>query len=372
MASLDDTFMEIAVAMARRALGRAWPNPAVGAVLVAGNDCEPEIVSRGWTMPGGRPHAETQALGRAGARARGATLYVTLEPCAHHGRTPPCTDAIIAAGVTRVVCGLQDPDPRVSGGGIKKLRDAGIDVETSILTDKVLEVTRGHVLRISEQRPRICLKLAIGSDGRIAPGDGAPVWVTGTQARASGHLMRARADAILVGRGTIVADDPALTCRLPGMVDRSPVRVVLDSKLSTPRDAKVLENASDIPAWIFCSDDAADERRRSLSASGADVISVNCTEEGLLDPASIAAILAERGITRLLIEGGPRIARSFLDAGMIDDAVIFQGQSPARDNGLLPFVTDGVERLSDAGAFQTVGNRKLGPDVMKVYDKKHI
>ncbi len=369
MASQDETFMGIAVTMARRGLGQVWPNPAVGAVLVS-DDSNPEIIARGWTMPGGRPHAETRALERAGVRTRGATLYVTLEPCAHHGRTPPCVDAIIAAEVKRVVCGLQDPDPRVSGRGIEKLKKAGIETETGVLKDSVLRVTRGHLLRVTAKRPQICLKLATGSDGRIAPGDGSPVWVTGEQARARGHLMRARADAILVGRGTVAADNPALTCRLPGMAGRSPVRVVLDSRLRIPHNARILGAAGEAPVWIFCGDDASGGQRTAIQASGADIITVKREQDGLLDPVNVAGVLAERGITRLLIEGGPHVARSFLEAGIVDDVVLFQGCSSTGDNGLQPFVTDGVERLTSRDGFGVLGSRALGPDVMTVYAKK--
>lgn len=369
MASQDETFMGLAVAMARRALGQTWPNPAVGAILV-NIDSAPEVIARGWTMPGGRPHAETEALARAGGHAKGATLYVTLEPCAHQGATPPCVDAIIAAGVARVVCGLQDPDPRVCGRGLEKLRSAGIDVESGVLEDRALEVTLGHVLRVTSKRPRICLKLAIGSDGLVAPGDGSPVWVTGELARARGHLMRARADAILVGRGTIAADDPALNCRLPGMENRSPVKVVLDGKLLTPQDARVLGTASDIPTWICCGSDASDARRSALQAAGVEIIEVKRGQDGLLDPASVAAALAERGITRLLIEGGPSVAGSFLEAGIIDDVVIFQGQTAAGANGLQPFGTAGAEQLANSDTFQLVERRLIGPDIMTWYTGK--
>ncbi|MDH3581636.1 MAG: bifunctional diaminohydroxyphosphoribosylaminopyrimidine deaminase/5-amino-6-(5-phosphoribosylamino)uracil reductase RibD [Hyphomicrobiales bacterium] len=369
MASQDETFMGVAVAMARRGLGQVWPNPAVGAVLVS-NDTTRQVVARGWTMPGGRPHAEAEALRRAGERAKNATLYVTLEPCAHQGVTPPCVDSIIAAGVTRVVCGVQDPDSRVCGRGVEKLRAAGIEVELGVLEDRALEVTLGHVLRVTHNRPQICLKLAIGSDGLVAPGDGAPIWVTDELARARGHLMRARADAILVGRGTIAADNPALSCRLPGMEHRSPVRVVLDSNLLIPRDARVMGTASDIPTWICCSSDASDERRSAIRAAGAETIEIKRRQDGLLDPASVAAALAERGITRLLIEGGPSVAGSFLEAGIINDVVIFQGQMAAGDTGLQPFGTAGAEQLANSDTFQRVERRSIGRDSMTRYKTK--
>jgi len=249
MTSDDDRFFALAMRLAERGLGRSWPNPAVGAVLVR-EEQYPVVAGRGWTQDGGMPHAETVALEAAGGRAKDATLYVTLEPCAHHGRTPPCADAIIAAGISRVVAGHRDPDNRVSGAGFSRLREAGIEVVNGAANfEKALcWLNAGHVLRQTQNRPFVQLKLALGADGLIAPGDGgAPQWVTGPAARAHGHLLRARADAILVGRGTVLADDPALTCRLPGMADRSPVRVVADSKLRTETGAKLFRDLPDVP-----------------------------------------------------------------------------------------------------------------------------
>lgn len=370
MTSQDENFMSVALAMARRGLGRTWPNPAVGAVVVApGEGDEVEMVSRGWTMPGGRPHAETVALERAGARARGATLYVTLEPCAHHGKTPPCADAIIAAGISRVVCALGDPDPRVAGQGVSKLEDAGIRVDKGLLRDEAGRITGGHVMRARERRPEITLKLAVGSDGLVAPGDGAPVWVTGEAARAQGHLMRARSDAILVGRGTVKADDPSLTCRLPGMEDRSPIRVVMDSRLALDSHAKLLQTAGQVPVWLICSEDVSRERQDQWTDRGATVLAVQKGDDGKPDPLAACGALAEKGITRLLIEGGPGIARSFLDAGLVDRAAIFSGPSPAGEKGLEPLGGHGLDDIVKSEEFAMIAKKTFGKDQFMKYEK---
>jgi diaminohydroxyphosphoribosylaminopyrimidine deaminase/5-amino-6-(5-phosphoribosylamino)uracil reductase len=250
MSARDEQHMAQALVLARRGLGLTWPNPSVGAIVVMESG---EIVGRGWTAPGGRPHAEAITLDHAGAKAEGATVYVTLEPCAHEGRGMACSDAIVAARPKRVVIGLRDPDPRTAGRGIECLRAAGIEVEEGVLASQAASVTLGHLMRVVEGRPAVTLKLAVGTDGRMPRGEGQPVWITGPDARAHGHLLRARNDAILVGRGTILADNPSLTCRLPGMSCRSPVRVVLDRRMRTPPEAKLFDDIM-VPVWILCSD----------------------------------------------------------------------------------------------------------------------
>src|ERR1700733_5049298 len=224
----DARFMSLALALGRRGLGNTWPNPAVGAVVVRDDGGAPVIVGRGWTQPGGRPHAEVEALRRAGAAARGATLYVTLEPCSHHGKTPPCADAVIASGIARVVSALEDPNPEVAGQGHARLRAAGIAVDIGLCAAEAAHDHAGHFRRIRDKRPHIILKLAVSSDEKRGAAGRKPVAISGEAARARMHLLRAQCDAILVGIGTVRADDPLLTCRLPGMEARSPVRVVLD------------------------------------------------------------------------------------------------------------------------------------------------
>jgi len=358
--------MRGALALARRALGRTWPNPAVGAVLVRPGD-PGEIIARGQTMAGGRPHAERIALETAGAGAKGCTLYVTLEPCAHHGQTPPCADAIAEAGITRVVCSADDPDPRVSGKGFARLRKAGIEVVLHVLGAEGRQMSLGHRLRITQNRPLVQLKIAVGADGLISKGDGTPVWVTGDEARAHGHFLRARADAILVGRGTVVADDPVLTCRLPGMKDRSPVRVVLDSNLTLGDETKLAASAGKIPLWIFCNGQADEKRVKAFEARGAQITRIATQSNAGLDPQSVLAALAERGITRLLIEGGPHVAQSFWSADLVDEVYVYQGPDPAGAGGLKALTDEGLDAVRNATAFHVEATRALGRDILTLY-----
>lgn len=357
----DVHHMTQAVRLARRGLGLAWPNPAVGSVVVAPNG---EIVGRGWTAPGGRPHAEAIALDRAGAKAKGSTLYVTLEPCAHvGGRGAPCSGAIIGAGVSRVVVGIPDPDPRTAGRGIQQMRNAGIEVTEGVCAAEAASVTFGHLMRVTEGRPAVTLKLAVGSDELIPQGDGEPIWITGPEARAHGHLLRAMNDAILVGRGTVAADNPSLTCRLPGMSCRSPVRVVLDRRLRTPPDAALFEDLM-VPVWLLCA--AGDEQPNAdiLHDHGAEIVPVPVDDFGMIDVQDALETLACRGITRVLIEGGPMVAQAFLDADLVDEAVIYQGANPVGADGLAPFGDEGLDRYMKNGHFTVIAKRMFGPDRM--------
>jgi diaminohydroxyphosphoribosylaminopyrimidine deaminase/5-amino-6-(5-phosphoribosylamino)uracil reductase len=321
----DRHMMSIALTMARRALGTVAPNPAVGAIVA---DTETgELIARGMTQPGGRPHAETEALKRAGDRARGKTVYVTLEPCAHFGKTPPCADALISSGVKRVVVGIEDPDPRTAGQGIARLRAAGIEVEAGLMADEARWVTLGHVLRVTEQRPFVQLKLALAPDGSLPRGhDGKPAWVTSTESRARGHLLRAEADAILVGSGTVRDDDPELTCRLPGLEARSPIRVVLSRDLDVPLFSRLLKTALQHPLWSIGAEGADPKKRTALEAAGAEVIVTASGSDGL-NIRDVLRTLAARGITRLLIEGGPAVWQAFAKSRLVDEAIIFQAGS---------------------------------------------
>ncbi len=350
--SFDLDMMRIALRMAARGLGNTAPNPAVGAVIADENNGE--VIARGWTQPGGRPHAETEAIRRAGRRARGATLYVTLEPCAHFGKTPPCADAIAAAGITRVVVGTGDPDPRTAGEGIAKLRAAGVSLTQNVLEPEARWLTRGHILRVTEKRPFVTLKIATDADGRVAPGDGtAPRWVTGPEARAAGHKLRAEADAILVGAGTIRADNPELTCRLPGLVNRSPVRVVLAGRAALDPSARILANAARVPLLIVRAG-AALSSDHDLAAAGAELVE--------LPDDSITAVLemlATRGITRLLVEGGPGIWRSFATCSLIDEVALFMAGAP--DDEKAAFA---LQHHLGKLPLQKTDCRFVGPDTM--------
>src|SRR5271169_416506 len=296
----DQRFMQLALALGRRGLGRTWPNPAVGAVVVK----DGVIVGRGWTQAGGRPHAEPVAISNAGEAARGATLYVTLEPCSHVGKSPPCTDAVIAAGIKRVVSAIEDPNPEVAGQGHALLRAAGIAVDIGLGAAEAARDHAGHFRRVRDKRPHVILKLAVSSDDKIAAADRKPVAISGEAARTRVHLLRAQCDAILVGIGTVLADDPLLTCRLPGMEARSPVRVVLDRALRIPHGSRLVHSARETPLWVMTSELAEAPAVMQLGAAGAQVIRLATTSaprRGLDLPAVLHA-LAERGITRLLVE----------------------------------------------------------------------
>src|ERR1700749_2037524 len=269
----DLRFMQLALTLGRRGEGRTWPNPAVGAVLVK----DGIVVGRGWTQPGGRPHAEPEALKRAGEAARGATLYVTLEPCSHFGKSPPCADAIIAAGIARVVAALEDPNPEVAGQGFARLRAAGIAVDIGLGAREATHDHAGHIRRIRDRRPHVILKLAVSADDKIAGAGGKTVAITGEAARTRVHLLRAQSDAILIGIGTVLADDPLLTCRLPGMEARSPVRVVLDRALRIPGPGRLMHSARQPRLWMMTSETAEAAATARLGAAGAQVMRVHAT-----------------------------------------------------------------------------------------------
>lgn len=312
--------MRHALAVGRRGLGNAWPNPAVGAVIVK----DGVVIGRGWTAPGGRPHAETQALRQAGSAARGGTLYATLEPCSHHGKTPPCAEAIIAAGIARVVSAIEDPNPEVAGRGDNRLRAAGIEVTANVCADEARRAHAGHIRRILDNRPHVTLKLAVSSDGKAGFAGRRPAPITGEASRARVHLLRAMNDAILTGIGTVLSDDPALTCRLPGMAAQSPVRVVLDRDLRLPPESALARTAKDVPVWAFCAGEAAAEQERTLSGLGVIVQRIGA-DESCLDLRQVLSALAARGITRLMVEAGPRVAAAFLRADLVDEAFLLRG-----------------------------------------------
>ena len=313
----DARFMAQALALGRRGLGRAWPNPAVGAIVVRDDGAGPVVVGRGWTQPGGRPHAETEALRRAGAAARGATLYVTLEPCSHHGKTPPCVDAILAAAFARDVSALVDPNPEVAGAGHWRLAEQGITVEVGPGAEEARRAHAGHIRRVGDGRPHVTLKLAVSADGKAGLVGRRPVAITGEPARERVHLMRAMNDALLTGIGTVLADDPLLTCRLPGMSDRSPVRVVLDRQLRLSPDSRLAATARETPLWILTGEAAPKDRERALQARGVQVFRLESTD-GMIERAVALKLLAERGITRLMVEAGPILSSAFLRADLVE------------------------------------------------------
>ncbi|SMH52511.1 bifunctional diaminohydroxyphosphoribosylaminopyrimidine deaminase/5-amino-6-(5-phosphoribosylamino)uracil reductase RibD [Azospirillum agricola] len=359
----DLRHMRAALSLAARGLGRTWPNPAVGCALVR----DGAVVGRGWTQPGGRPHAETEALARAGALAKGATAYVTLEPCNHYGKTPPCSLALIGAGVARVVVACQDPDPRVAGGGLARLRDAGVAVTFGVCEAEALALNEGFFNRIQHARPLVTLKLATTLDGRIATRTGHSQWITGPTARAWGHRLRATHDAIMVGIGTALADDPELTCRLPGLEERSPVRIVLDSHLRLSPDSKLAATARTLPTWVVTRDDHDPARAAALTAQGVEILPVTAGPAGRPDPAAALAALAGRGVTRLLVEGGATLAGALMGAGLVDRLEWFRTASLIGGDGLSAVAGFGVDRLDGMARFERTAVRVAGSDLAESY-----
>ncbi len=334
----DQRWMRLALSLARRGLGVVWPNPAVGCVIIR----DGKLVGRGWTQPSGRPHGETMALAQAGNGARGATAYVTLEPCSHHGQTPPCADALITAGISRVVCALKDPDPRVSGRGYKRLRDAGIAVKTGVLENEAEALNLGFLLNRTIERPMLTLKLAMSLDGRIATDTGESRWITGEKARRNVHLLRANHDAVLIGRGTAAADNPMLDVRDLGLESHNPVRVIADGGLSLSPSSRLARSAREAPLWLCHRPGIERERRDMWHKIGAKLIDVKTTNTGELDIADMMQKLAQNGLTRVLCEGGGQLAASLLQAELVDRFIVYSaglalGEKSRAGIGMLPF-----------------------------------
>jgi diaminohydroxyphosphoribosylaminopyrimidine deaminase / 5-amino-6-(5-phosphoribosylamino)uracil reductase len=360
----DQRFMALALALGKRGQGRTWPNPAVGAVIVK----DGVIVGRGWTQPGGRPHAEVEALQRAGEAARGATLYVTLEPCSHHGKSPPCADAVISAGIARVVSAIEDPNPEVAGQGHARLRAAGIVVDVGLSAAEAARDHAGHFRRIRDKRPHVLLKLAVSSDDKIAAAGRRPVAISGDAARSRVHLLRAHCDAILVGIGTVLADDPLLTARLPGMEAQSPVRVVLDRALRIPGSSKLVHSARETPLWVMTSNLAEAPAAMKLGAAGAQVIRVASAPPGL-DLQAVLRALAEKGITRLLVEGGSRVASSFVAAGLVDEMWLLRGPGAIGADGVPALDALPVSVITQSPGLKVRASEMLQKDTLTIYER---
>jgi diaminohydroxyphosphoribosylaminopyrimidine deaminase/5-amino-6-(5-phosphoribosylamino)uracil reductase len=360
----DRRFMQLALALGRRGLGRTSPNPAVGAVVVK----DGVIVGRGWTQPGGRPHAEPEALKRAADAARGATLYVTLEPCSHFGKSPPCADAIIAAGISRVVASIEDPNPEVGGQGFAKLRAAGIAVDIGLGAAEATRDHAGHIRRIRDRRPHVILKLAVSADDKIAAAGHRPVAVTGEAAKTRVHLLRAQCDAILVGIGTVLADDPLLNCRLPGMEARSPVRIVLDRALRIPGASRLMHSARQTPLWLVTSETSEAAAAARLGAAGAQVQRVPATPHGLDLPAVLHA-LSVRGITRLMVEGGSRVASSFVAADLVDEIWLLGGPGTVGADGVSALDAMPLGAITQSPAFRVRASETLDKDTLTIFER---
>ena len=354
----DGAFMARALELSRQHLGLTGTNPSVGCVVVKNG----EIVGEAVTAVGGRPHAETQALETAGARAEGADVYVTLEPCSHYGHTPPCANALVAAKVARVVACLTDPDPRVAGRGLSILRDAGIAVEQGLMQEEGRRALAGYLTRQTKNRPHVTLKLAVSADGMLGR-RGEEVTITGPEVKQAVFRLRAESDAILVGIGTVLSDDPELTVRIPGLEDRSPIRIVVDRKLQIPVTSKLVQTARQVPVIVLvgeqvASDETLAEKREQLRAAGVEI--VHCR-----DLASLLRTLAERGLSSLMVEGGAVVARAFLDAGLVDRIILSEGVVTVGVGGLESPVT-----ASDMPReFTLIRSSELGRDRLFEYER---
>ncbi len=358
--------MRMALSLARRGLGTVWPNPAVGCVLVRA-DRNHRIVSRGWTQTGGRPHGETEALERAGELAQGASAYLTLEPCDHHGETPPCSQALIKAGVKRCVIALEDPDPRVSGAGIRRLREAGVETETGLCEDDARHLNAGFFMRVTEGRPLFTLKTATTLDGRVATARGNSKWITGAPARAFAHGLRADHDAIMIGIGTALADEPSLTCRLPGLEGRSPIRIVADSSLRLPLTSPLVVTAGDVQTWVITVVGCDAGRREALENKGITVIETEAGEDGRPDLNGLATELGQRGLTRVLVESGGILAAALVKHDLIDRLAWFRSAKLIGGDGRGAVAAFGIDAVAEAPSFARDSIAEAGEDVLETY-----
>jgi diaminohydroxyphosphoribosylaminopyrimidine deaminase/5-amino-6-(5-phosphoribosylamino)uracil reductase len=363
----DLRFMQLALTLGRRGQGRTWPNPAVGAVIVK----DGVIIGRGWTQPGGRPHAEPVALAQAGEAARGATLYVTLEPCSHFGKSPPCADAIVAAGIARVVAAIEDPNPDVAGQGHARLRAAGIRVDVGLCAEQAARDHAGHFRRVRDKRPHVVLKLAVSPDDKIAAAGHTPVAVTGEMVRSRVHLLRAQCDAVLVGMGTVIADDPELTCRLPGMMKRSPVRVVLDRALRISGNSRLVHSARTTPLWVMTSSLSEAPAAMALGAAGTQVLRVPTTTAPPpgLDLLAVLHSLSEKGITKLLVEGGSKVASSFVAAGLVDEVWLFRGPKEIGEGGIAALDALPLSAITGSPDFVQRASETIENDTLTIYER---
>ncbi|WP_422375760.1 bifunctional diaminohydroxyphosphoribosylaminopyrimidine deaminase/5-amino-6-(5-phosphoribosylamino)uracil reductase RibD [Roseibium sp.] len=358
---IDMRFMAAAERLARRGLGRVWPNPSVAALIVRFEKSGARVVGRGVTSRPGMAHAEVNALAQAGDRARGATCYVTLEPCSHYGRTPPCSSALIEAGVKRVVVGMADPNPRVSGRGINMLREAGVEVAVGLREKAMKALYKGFTLRQMKNRPQVFFKLAVSKDGFIGRSGEGQVKISGPLSMRKVHGFRAMCDAILVGSGTALADDPLLTCRLPGLAARSPVRVIIDRRARLPLESQLVRTCVDVPVWLVCGNDADQDKIDLLAAAGVNIIRVPAETTGI-KPSVILSALATRGITRVMVEGGARLATSFLKADLVDDLCVVTGNLEIGEGGI-PALNglDLADVLKDP-KFERIGSGRFDQD----------
>ncbi len=356
--------MSLALALGRRGFGRTWPNPSVGCVIVR----DGQIVGRGRTGDGGRPHAEIVALKQAGTHAEGATAYVTLEPCSHFGKTPPCSQALIKAGIDRVVGAMDDRDPRVNGQGFEMLRKAGVKVVTGIAREEAEEDHRGFFNRLLKNRPFVTLKMATSFDGRIATASGKSQWITAPPARRVVHAFRARHDAVMIGGRTARKDNPMLNVRDLG-IDHKTVRVIVSRKLDMPENSALAESIKELPLWLCHGPDAPEERLQRWVALGAKLIPCRLKAQ-MIDLVHAMQGLAEHGLTRVFCEGGGTLAASLIGAHCVDELIGFNAGLLIGAEGQPSIGTLGIENLSEAPNFKLKSVQKIGPDIMHVWQSQ--
>lgn len=363
---MDRRLMSAALRLGRRNLGQTYPNPAVGALIVQMDETQATVVGRGWTGVGGRPHAETIALEQAGTAAAGATVYVTLEPCSHDGETPPCAQALVDAKVARVVTAMKDPDERVAGRGHDLLAAAGVSLTTGVLSDEAARAHAGHVTRITKGRPNVTLKLAVSADGMIGRREGERMIITGKAAFDAVQAMRTEMDAVMIGIGTALVDDPRLTVRLPGLPGRSPVRVVMDATARIKTSSNLVQSAREVPLIVVTGPEARDERKQELVDAGASLIEVDGVDE-TVDVGAALAILAEKGFTRVLAEGGSQIASSLVADDLIDEVVLFRAPVVVGQDGVRALGGYALSAIERSPRFRLVESVSLDEDQMRRY-----
>ena len=366
MSLIDQKWMKKALRLAVRGIGNVSPNPPVGCILVK----KENIISRGWTQPSGRPHAEVMALKQAGERAEGATAYCTLEPCAHFGRTSPCCDALIEAGISRVVVAVKDPDPRVDGKGIKRLREAGISVVEDVCKDHALEIMQGFFNVLNFARPFVTLKLGMSIDSRLATNAGESKWITGDKARQSVHLLRAKNDAILTGVGTIIRDDPQLNCRLPGLEGYSPTRILVDSKLRLPVDSQFAQTASKHKSFVFTTDKEDASKREVLTDMGVNVFQISSDKGEQVSMPQCLKKIAQEGITTVLVEAGTALSTNLLHNNLLDKLVVYRAPTVIGGDGIAAWHPLGVEHLAESKTFAIQKIEQIGSDIEETYIRR--
>ncbi len=358
----DSHFMRQAIGLGARGLGQVWANPAVGCVLVR----DGRVLARGWTQPGGRPHAEAVALAKCDAR--GATAYVSLEPCAHHGLTPPCAKTLVESGVVRVVTALTDPDPRVAGRGHAMLRAAGLDVVENVEEQAARALNAGFLMRLAKGRPWVTLKLALTLDGRIATATGESRWITCPEARRMVHALRARHDAVLVGAGTARADDPDLRVRDLG-ITHQPVRIVAAPRLDIETQGRLGQSAREVPVWLLHGPTADEASRKRWRGAGAELLACPANSDGLV-PDQMLQVLGQRGITRLFCEGGGHLAASLLRAALVDELIVFSAGKMIGSEGRAGLAQLGLSRLADAPHFKLRALQQVGADIVHIWSRQ--